>query len=110
MPDPLCKEKPQLALDLRKKVPRTTLRYWLQNNLKMEWAFKPEFQGRMSHRLSWFEDHLDPALQPQVPAHRVIVKGGDRYRVGQLYRTYRTLNQLMANLRIGLYGGKGTCE
>jgi hypothetical protein len=32
------------------KKTRTTLRYWLQYNLKMEWAFKPESQGRMPHR------------------------------------------------------------
>jgi hypothetical protein len=47
---PRCKEQPPLAEDLRKKILRTTLRYWLQNNLKMEWAFKPESQGRTSHR------------------------------------------------------------
>jgi transposase len=29
-PDPWCKEKQPLAEDLRKKIPRTTLRYWLQ--------------------------------------------------------------------------------
>jgi hypothetical protein len=49
-PHPRFKEQPPLAEDLRKENPRTTLRYWLQNNLKMEWAFKPKSQGRMSHR------------------------------------------------------------
>jgi hypothetical protein len=29
-PHPRCKEQPPLADDLRKKIPRTTLRYWLQ--------------------------------------------------------------------------------
>jgi hypothetical protein len=49
-PDPRCKEQPPLAEDLRKKIREFPLRYWLQNNLKMEWAFKPESQGRMSYR------------------------------------------------------------
>jgi hypothetical protein len=44
-PHPPCKEQPPLADDLRKKIPRTTFCYWLQNNFKMEWAFKPKSQG-----------------------------------------------------------------
>jgi hypothetical protein len=49
-PHPRCKVQPPLAEDLRKKISRTTLRYWLKKNLKMEWAFKPESQGLMPHR------------------------------------------------------------
>jgi hypothetical protein len=40
-PDPRRKEKTLLAEDLRKKVPQTTLRYWLQNNLKMSGPSSP---------------------------------------------------------------------
>jgi hypothetical protein len=74
-PHPRCKEQPPLTEDLCKKIPRTTLRYWLQNNLKMEWAFKPRSQGRMSHRLSWLKGYLDPALLPQVSARRASFWG-----------------------------------
>jgi hypothetical protein len=49
-PDPRCKKEPPLAEDLRKKIPRTALRHLLQNNITMEWAFKLESQGRISHR------------------------------------------------------------
>jgi hypothetical protein len=54
--------------------------------------------------------YLDPALLPQVQAHRACFLVGGKNRAGQLYRTHRTLKQLVANLFIGFDLGEGACE
>jgi hypothetical protein len=83
-PDPSCPEQPPLAEDLRTKIPRSTLSYWLTRFLKLEWSLTRKkgvfMKGQARHlRIRKFVIEMHRALKLEENDDYVICFTDETY-------------------------------
>jgi transposase len=83
-PDPSCPEQPPLPEDLRTKIPRSTLSYWLTRFLKLEWSLTRKkgvfMKGQARHlRIRKFVIEMHRALKLEANDDYVICFTDETY-------------------------------